>query len=140
MHCSKFIANKCAKSSKLLSGLLDMAAIDLQVAVTPLRMCGSFCKMILLARVTPLSLSDALVSFDVKVRQCFTLSSGIDVSDITWSQAQLGLKFGGLGLRSVSYHAAAAFISSLTSSGFDCAEGYHSNSNKQLLHTTLKCL
>ena len=45
--------------------------------------------MIHVARVPPPSLSsDALVSFDVKVRQCFT----IDVSDSV-SQARLGLKF-----------------------------------------------
>ena len=49
---------------------------SIQIAVTLLRMCGSFCNMIHLARITPPSLaSDALVSFDVKVRQCFTLSS-----------------------------------------------------------------
>ena len=126
LYCSKFIANKCDESSKLLSGLVDVAAIDLQVAVTLLRICGSFCKMIHLARVTPPSLaSDALVSFDLKVRQCFTLASAIDVPDSAWSQAELGLKFGGIGLRSVSYHAAAAFISSLTFSGFGSAEDYH---------------
>ena len=42
-----------------------------------------------------------------------------------WSQAQLCLKCGGIGLHSASYHAAAAFISSLTSSpGFGSAEDY----------------
>ena len=42
LHCSKFIAGKCAESRKLLSGLVDVAAVDLQVAVTLLRMCGSY--------------------------------------------------------------------------------------------------
>ena len=65
--CSKIIAGrpKCAESRKLLSGLVDMAAVDLQVAVTLLRMCGCFCRMVHIARVTPPSLaSDALKSFD----------------------------------------------------------------------------
>eukprot|EP00731_Ephydatia_muelleri_P011531 Em0006g425a len=69
LHCSKFIAGKCAESRKLLSGLVDVAAVNLQ--------------------------------------------------------AQLGLKFGGLGLRSVSLHAAAAFIASLASSGFGSADYIH---------------
>ena len=50
LHCSKFIAGKCAESRKLLSGLVDVAAVDLQVAVTLLRMCGSFCRMVHIAR------------------------------------------------------------------------------------------
>ena len=37
----------------------------------------------------------------------------------------LGLKFSGLGLHSVSRHAAAAFIASLSSSAFDRADNIH---------------
>ena len=63
LHCSKFIAGKCAESRRLLSGLVDVAAVDLQVAVTLLHMCGSFCRMVHIAGVTPPSLaSDALSS------------------------------------------------------------------------------
>ena len=71
-HCSTFIADKCAESRKLLTSLLDVAGVDLQVAFTLLRMCGGFCKLVHITRVTPPSLaSDALVSFDEDVRQCF---------------------------------------------------------------------
>ena len=44
---------------------------------------------------------------------CNVLSN--QCSDDAWSQAQLGLKFGGLliGLCSLSHHVAAAFIASL---------------------------
>ena len=38
---------------------------------------------------------------------------------------QLGPKFGGLGLRSLSHHAAAAFIASLSFSGLGCADNIH---------------
>ena len=69
IHCSKFIVRKCAESRKLLSGLVDVAAVDLQVAVTLLCMCGSFCRMVHIARVTTPSLaSDALRSFDEEVK------------------------------------------------------------------------
>ena len=126
LHCSRFIADKCAESKKLLTSLVDVAGVDLQVAFTLLRMCGGFCKLVHLTRVTPPSLaSDALVSFDEDVRQCFVLCSAIDVSDTAWKQAQLSLRFGGLGLRSLSCHAAAAYIASLSLSGLGQSNNHH---------------
>eukprot|EP00731_Ephydatia_muelleri_P017175 Em0010g273a len=95
LHCSKIITGRCAEPRRLLSGLVDVAAVDLQVAVTLLCMCGSFCRMVHIARVTPPSLaSDALSSFDEEVKQCFTMCSAINVTNDAWSQAQLGPKFG----------------------------------------------
>ena len=82
--------------------------------------------MVHIARVTPPSLaSDALRSFDEEVQQCFALCTAIEVPNGAWCQAQLGLKFGGLGLCSVSLHAAAAFIASLASSGYCSADYIH---------------
>eukprot|EP00731_Ephydatia_muelleri_P030193 Em0021g716a len=78
LHCFMIIAGKCAE---LLSGLVDVAAVDLQQL-----------------RVTPPSLApDALSSFDEEVKQCFAMCSAINVTDDAWSQAQLGPKSGGLG-------------------------------------------
>ena len=37
LHCSKFISGKCAESRRLLSGLVDVAAVD------PLAQAGSAC-------------------------------------------------------------------------------------------------
>ena len=92
-----FITGKCAESRKQMSGLVDVAAVNLQVAVTLLRMCGSFCRMVHIARVTPPSLaSDALRSSDEEVQRCFALCTAIEVPNGAWCQAQLGLKFGGL--------------------------------------------
>ncbi|KAL5476080.1 hypothetical protein EMCRGX_G025985 [Ephydatia muelleri] len=109
LHCFMFIAGKCAESRRLLSGLGDVAAVDLQQL-----------------RVTPPSLApDALSSFDEEVKQCFAMCSAINVTDDAWSQAQLRPKFGGLGLCSVSHHAAAAFIASLSFSGLGCADNIH---------------
>ena len=51
------------------------------------------------------------------VRQCFVLCSAIEVSDTAWKQAQLCLRFEGLGLHSLTCHAATAFIASLSLSG-----------------------
>ena len=123
LHFSKFIAGKCAESRRLLSGLVDVAAVGLQVAVTRLHVCGSFCKMIHIARVTPPSLaSDALRSFDEEVKQCFAMCSAINVTNDAWSEPQLGPKFVGLGLRSLSL---ASFVTSLSFSGLGSADIIH---------------
>ena len=88
LYCSKFIAGKCAESSKLLSGLVNVAAVDLHVAVTLLHMCGSFCRMVHIARVTPPSLaSDTLRSFDEEVQQCSALCTAINIPNGAWCQA-----------------------------------------------------
>ena len=59
--------------------------------------------------------------FDGMVRRCFGDFSGIHPTDLQWDQATRGLRFGGLGLRSTSSHAAAAYIASVGSSLEACA-------------------
>ena len=64
--------------------------------------------MVHLARATPPPpppnlASDALEQFDKAVRECFSTSLAVDVSDGAWHQAQHGLRHGGLGLRSLSH-------------------------------------
>ena len=96
------------------------------MALTLLPLCGSYCKLIHLARATPPNLiSEALELFDVEVRQCFTQSIAVEVTDRAWQQAQLNLSHGGLGLRSVSHHFSAAFIASFCASSFGDAQNPH---------------
>ena len=103
----------------MLSKLVEVATIDPQVALILLHVCGSFCKLVHLARATPPSLvSDPLQLFDNDVRQCFKDCFVLDTSDFTWQQVQLSLCYGGLGLRPLSHHSSAAFIASVCSSGF----------------------
>eukprot|EP00731_Ephydatia_muelleri_P016810 Em0009g1234a len=91
LHCTHFISEKSPKL-RLLSALVEVAAADLHVATSLLRISG---KLVHLARTTPPSLShDSLKFFDEE-------------------QAQLSLSFGGLGFRSLSHHCCAAFISYL---------------------------
>ena len=121
--CSRVIAELRTQAKPLLQCLQEMAGIDLQVAVTLFRVAGSYCRMTHLARATPHSLaSDALEQFDKAVRECFSTSLAVDVSDGAWHQAQLGLRHGGLSLRSLSLHAPAAFIASLMSFGHGCLD------------------
>ena len=54
LYCTGFFAAKRAEFTKLLSKLEDVSDIDPQVAFNLLRLCSGFCKMVHLARSTPL--------------------------------------------------------------------------------------
>ena len=126
LFCGNYAASKRSEAMRLLSRQVDVGASDPQVALTLLRLCGSYCKLIHLARATPPSLvSEALELFDVEVRQCFAQSIAVEVTDRAWQQAQLNLSHGGLGLRSVSHHSTAAYIASFCASGFGDAQNPH---------------
>ena len=74
-----------------------------------LRTCSGFCKLVHLARATPPSLSvKALELFDLDVRDCLSQRTSVDMTDVSWNQAKLSLRRGGLGLRSLMFHAPAA--------------------------------
>ena len=69
VHCARFIAEKCAISKVLLKALVDVSVVDLHVAFSLLRMCGSYCNLVHLTRATPPSLcADSLKSFDEDIR------------------------------------------------------------------------
>eukprot|EP00731_Ephydatia_muelleri_P003120 Em0001g3120a len=52
-------------------------------------------------------------------------STSVDIPDPNWTQAQLSPSMGGFGLRSLSGHSPAAFISSLAASGFGNLDNVH---------------
>ena len=79
-----------------------------------------------MARTTPPHLAfGSLESFDSDVKMCFSSCVATDISDVAWKQAQLGLSYGGLGLRSISHHSCAAYIASLSFSGLGSADNPH---------------
>ena len=124
--CSSFISTKRMEARALLSQLEQVGVLDPQVALVLLRLCGGFCKLVHLARSTPPSLSSqALSLFDNDIRRVFSECTGVDTSDTAWKQAQLSLSRGGLGLRSLSHHSSAAYISSICSSGFGSKSVHH---------------
>ena len=67
----------------------------------------------------------ALKAFDQDIRSCFSRSTSVDTSDQAWQQAELGLSRGGLGMCSLSRHSPAAYIASLSSSGFSASSEHH---------------
>ena len=96
------------------------------MALTLLRLCGSFCRLSYLARSTPTDLVlEAFKLFDDDIHHCFMDCIGFATSDEAWCQAQLGLNSGGLGLRSLSLHSSSAYIASVCSSGVVDSEDIH---------------
>ena len=96
---------------------------DPQVALALLRLCASFGKMVFSARTTPFDVhQEQLLAFDNAVRCCFEQFTGLHPDDTQWLQATLSTKFGGLGLRSLSKHSPAAYLSSRSSCFQLCKE------------------
>ena len=60
LFCAHFISERCAQAKILLFVLLEMADSDLHVAISLLRICGGFCKLVHILRTTPPSLSSVL--------------------------------------------------------------------------------
>ena len=104
------VLKKHAEAKCLLTQLEDVGVVDPQVVLILLRLCGSFCKLVHLARATPTSLLfKALMLFDADIRKTFCQCTGVDISDFAWQQAQLSLSRGGLGLScSLVHHSSAA--------------------------------
>ena len=65
IYCANFIASKRLEARKLLLCLIEVSAIDPQVPLTLLHLCGIFSRLSYLARSTPTNLvSDAFKLFD----------------------------------------------------------------------------
>ena len=64
----------------LFEALVDVSAVDLHVAFSLLRLWGSYCKLVHLARAVTHSLcADALRIFDEEVRHCFSSCIAVQV-------------------------------------------------------------
>ena len=63
--------------------------------------------------------------FDRLIHECFSECTGVNTTKQSWLQTELSPHRGGLGLRSLSHHSTAAYISSLCNS--ECASPNHSH-------------
>ena len=125
--CANFVAQKRENAGKLLTHLEEVGTVDPQVGLLLLCHCGSFSKLVHLARSIPPSLvAEALKGYDDDVHQCISECTSIDTTDKAWLQAQLSLNRGGLGLRSLSHHSSAVYIASLSASGQGFTDDRHS--------------
>ena len=89
---AKVVSEKCTMASKMLTQLEEVSSVDPQVDLLLLRQCGGFCKLVHMARSTlPFLVVESFKYFDLDVRHCFALCTGVDTSNSAWKQAQLSL-------------------------------------------------
>ena len=110
-YCDNHTQDRVNKAKELLSALGELP--NAQVALTLLRHCASFGKLVYSLRVVPHGKHRrALRSYDEAVRDCVESFLSCSFSDSEWSMANLSTKMGGLGLRSTEQHSSAAFLAS----------------------------
>jgi len=89
---------------------------DPQVELHLLRSCLGSCKIVHLLRTVPFTvLCPFLEQFDLNLKTCLSRILQCSLPSDSWSQATLPFRLGGLGLRSSSHSAAAAFLGSCNS-------------------------
>ena len=109
--CNEHTGKRVQKAMDILKAIGEMP--DPQVALLLLRYCASFSKLVYSARVVPPHAhAQALEELDAAVRECFESFTSLHPDDTAWKQATLGGRHGGLGLRSLASHSAAAFLAS----------------------------
>jgi len=113
--CASFIKKKYNEFSVLLKKLPDLE--HSQGALLLLRHCLSFCRTVHFARSVPLSHhGSSASSFDKSIRLALESVLGRAIPNPSYTQATLGTRLGGLGLRLVTKHASGAFMASLNQS------------------------
>ena len=96
--CNNHTQERVDKAVELLAALGELP--DPQVALTLLRQCAAFGKLVYSLRVVPhRSHSTALHSYDNAVRDCLESFMCLSLSEKEWSLALLSTKMGGWGLR-----------------------------------------
>ena len=120
-YCQSLTHHRATKVQECLDAIGELP--DPQVALALLRLCASFGKMVFAACTTPFDVhQEQLMAYDNAVRQCFEQFTGLHPDDTQWLQATLSTKVGGLGLRNLSRHSSAAYLSSRSSCFQLCKE------------------
>ena len=109
--CNSHTSSRVEKAQEVLAALGELP--DPQVALTLLRHCSSFSKLVYSLRVVPFQKhKQALQDFDIAIQDCVESFLGCSFSEAEWTLATLSTKMGGLGLRSTELHSSAAYLAS----------------------------
>eukprot|EP00731_Ephydatia_muelleri_P001768 Em0001g1768a len=108
--CTAFIERKRKEANQLLSLLPKLC--DPQSAIALLKVCASFCRLAHLVRTIPPTTAslEAFAKFDDDVLHCLECSVEIELTPQACNQAKLGLKYGGLELRSLAINGQAELL------------------------------
>ena len=119
--CLAHTRKRVTKASELLAKISQMR--DSQCALHLMRNGASFCKLVYSARTVPTALlQSALHDMSDDVKRALTNIVGTEIDPRGWKQAQIGIKSGGLGLRSAEEHASSAFIACVSGCAAICSE------------------
>ena len=119
-----FVAEHTRARVQKAMPLLDAIAKlpDPQVALRLLRACAGHARLVHSMRCNPpLPQQAALDHFDCLVRGCFSSFAGLHLEQSQWLQATRSLSQAGLGLRSASLDAPAAYMASVGRRGHHCS-------------------
>ena len=89
---------------------------DPQVELQLLHQCLSSCKVVHMLRTVPPHMLHNIALFDEQLRNSLSRVVRTSLSDLTWQQATLPLRMGGLGIRQASDMSHAAFLGSCSAS------------------------
>ena len=111
---AKHVQRVFARADLVLEALPKLG--DGQTGLLLLRNYASYCRCVQMMRTVPPHLITSIARvFDGKQRKCLEDILHTSLPVAAWQQAQLGVRLGGLGLRSVEAHAEAAFVGCLES-------------------------
>ena len=109
--CQRFGEERAEKAAGVVKEIVELP--DRHVALHLLRQSGDFCRMNYLARCAPSTeVSRGLELFDRKVRAGLERLAGGRLEEEGWRQAQLPGRKAGVGLRSATNAADAAYVAS----------------------------
>ena len=135
-HCLNWISVKLNKKLPVLINKLELLGHS-QSSFLLLLYCASFCKIVWYIWTIPSFLiSESCDQFDSLVLHCFENLLGAGLSKQSLSQARLGTKNGGVGLRASKSHSAAAYISSF----FKSKPLVETFLSKSIINPHLRCL
>ena len=108
----KALSIKVGDLIRAVSRLIQLQAHD---GLTLIRNCVSMPKLLYILRTSPSSGNHLLEKFDMVLREGLTQILNIDLDDTQWSQANLPVNAGGLGIRSAVKLAPSTILASAAS-------------------------
>ena len=115
----EFVEEKIRNRMEKVQEITDKLPLlqDAQTEFVLLRSCLSMPKMLYVLRTTnPTNLQQLWKEYDDITMEAMVKILGVPLNNTQWSQAQLPVDLGGLGLRAAEDHATAAYTNSLLSS------------------------
>ena len=108
-YCGSVLSKRVGKAQSILDQIGDLP--DSHCALYLMQYQTG--RMEYISRSTPFALcQDALLRFDLSVRNCFESIMGSRFTNTEWQQARLPMRYSGLGMRSAHFYADAAYLAS----------------------------